>query len=348
MISNKATAFFHYRNADPRSTQPGAIFDGISRPDAKAQSRGVMLARGAGLKTLRFVATDPSGMEGCYDLDGDLKLKRVDDPKGLTWTKEHAAIPHDVISEDAASIVYTDEKQRRWRLPRAGGTAGGRVCREVCTERNLLNLAGTFYELPAQNAGGFVKVRPIATHNLRIHDYASYRGLMLISGVDADAPAGEHIIRSDDGRVALWAGAVDDLWKLGKPRGTGGPWKNSAIKAGVPSDPYLATGFDRKRLTVSHQNGGLVRIPRGGRLHRDRHLGARVRTVTQGETQRVPRTQLQRRLLRLLGPARRRPGHDRDRDLHLRVSQLVREPAHPAGPQHRDPGIKHDPRHFPA
>jgi len=256
----KATAFFHFRNTDSRGTQPGPIFDGISRADAKPQSRGVMLARGAGLKTLRFVATDPSGTEGCYDLDGDLRLTRVDDPEGLAWTKEHAAMPRDVISEDAASIVYTDEKQRRWRLPRAGGTSGGRVCREVCTERNLLNLGGTFYELPARNAGGFIKVRPIATHNLRIHDYASYRGLMLISGVDANALAGAHIIRSDDGRVALWAGAVDDLWLLGKPRGSGGPWKDSAIKAGIPSDPFLATGFDKKRLRLSHRRDSLMRI----------------------------------------------------------------------------------------
>ena len=58
-----------------------------------------------------------------------------------------------------------------------------RVCREVCTERNLLNVHGTFYELPAENAGGFIKLRPIATHNRRIHDFASYRGLLVMSGV---------------------------------------------------------------------------------------------------------------------------------------------------------------------
>jgi hypothetical protein len=254
------TAFFHCCNADPRGKEPGSIFNGISRADEKPQSRGVMLARGAGFKTLRFVATSPSGVENCYDLDGNLRLKRVDDPKGMEWTKEHAALPRDVVSEDDASIIYTDEQKRRWRLPRNGTDPGGRVCREVCTERNLCNLGGTFYELPAQNAGGFIKVRPIATHHLRIYDYASYRGLLLISGIDADAPAGEHILRSDDGKVALWAGAVDDLWKLGKPRGVGGPWKDTNIKAGIPSDPYLVTGFDRKLLTLSHRQDGTVRF----------------------------------------------------------------------------------------
>jgi hypothetical protein len=50
----------------------------------------------------------------------------------------------------------------------------------------------------------------------------------------------------------LWVGAVDDLWKLGKARGQGGPWKNSAVKSGVPSDPYLMTGYDQKTLFLSH------------------------------------------------------------------------------------------------
>ena len=69
-----------------------------------------------------------------------------------------------------------------------------------------------------------------------------------------------HVIRSDDGKAALWAGAVDDLWKLGKPRGNGGPWKNSPVKAGVTSDPYLMTGYDRKTLTLAHDANQPVTI----------------------------------------------------------------------------------------
>jgi len=68
--------------------------------------------------------------------------------------------------------------------------------------------------MPAENAGGFGRFRPIATHNRRISDFASYRSLLIISGL-ADAAQGEHIIRSEDGRCALWAGTVDDLWAFG-------------------------------------------------------------------------------------------------------------------------------------
>ncbi|MGA1618893.1 MAG: hypothetical protein ACO37F_10315, partial [Pirellulales bacterium] len=35
------------------------------------------------------------------------------------------------------------------------------------------------------------------------------------------------------------------------PRGEGGPWRQTAVQAGVPSDPYLMTGYDRKQVVLS-------------------------------------------------------------------------------------------------
>lgn len=134
-----------------------------------------------------------------------------------------------------------------------------RVCREVATERDLLNIAGTFYELPARNAQGVAKLRPIATHNLVIHDFCSHNGLLLFTGVDAETES-EHIFRSADGKAAVWAGVVDDLWKLGKPRGAGGPWKDTSVKAGEPSDPYLMTAYDRKSVTLHSTKAATIRL----------------------------------------------------------------------------------------
>jgi hypothetical protein len=54
--------------------------------------------------------------------------------------------------------------------------------------------------------------------------------------------------------VALWFGGVDDLWKLGKPVGRGGPWRNTDVTAGIPSDPYLMTGYDQKSFALSHNS----------------------------------------------------------------------------------------------
>ncbi len=88
---------------------------------------------------------------------------------------------------------------------------------------------------------------------------SSYRGLLVISGINLES-AGDnrHIIRSDDGRTALWVGAIDDIWGLGKPVGTGGPWSNTAVEADRPSDPYIMTGFDRKVLRLASYNAATV------------------------------------------------------------------------------------------
>jgi hypothetical protein len=125
----------------------------------------------------------------------------------------------------------------------------------VATERDLFNCAGTFYELPAENADGYAKIRPVASHNFRIYDYASYRGLLIMTGLREDLPKeNEHIIRSDDGKAALWAGVIDDLWKLGKPAGEGGPWKDTQVKAEEPSDAYLIGFYDKRSLKLSHHS----------------------------------------------------------------------------------------------
>jgi hypothetical protein len=48
--------------------------------------------------------------------------------------------------------------------------------------------------------------------------------------------------------------------ETGKPVGVGGPWKNSEILANSPSDPYLMTGYDKKRVEFSHDFSGTVKF----------------------------------------------------------------------------------------
>jgi hypothetical protein len=131
----------------------------------------------------------------------------------------------------------------------------------VATERDLFNCHGTFYELPAENADGYAKIRPVASHKFRINDYASYRGLLIMTGLDpVSGKSNPHVIVSDDGQAAVWAGAIDDLWKMGKPTGQGGPWKNSPVIAGQPSDPYLFGFYDKRSLSLSHDAPGTVKF----------------------------------------------------------------------------------------
>jgi hypothetical protein len=253
-----ATAHFSYRGHDAR--QPhimGNHFAELAVAGRDAANAGLLHAHRG--RVLRYAVLDAEGRPAAaYDLNAKLELTRVDDAGAAAEIARVVAVPPPLITRDAASALYVDPNGRRWRLPGAEATKGARTaarprtCREICTERNLLNTHGTFYELPAENAGGFAKLRPIATHNLAIHDFTSYRGLLVMSGVKKDAATTDHLVHSPDGQASLWVGAVDDLWQLGKPRGRGGPWLDTAVATGTPSDPYLMTAYDRKRVDLSH------------------------------------------------------------------------------------------------
>ncbi len=257
------TATFSYRATDARTTTAASLFTGLATDASKKPLGGLLHARGAGKKTLGLAVGDTF-----YEMGPELQLRPSAEPGAAAWMQKHVAIPRDALALDAASVIYTDEAGKRWRLPRGradyrleGPLGFERTDREVCTERDLLNAAGTFFELPAENAGGIAKVRALTTHNRRIQDYASWRGLLVLTGLDAEAPvSNSHIVRSTDGKAAVWLGVVDDLWRLGKPVGVGGPWKDTAVQPGVASDSYLLTGYDRKTLTLSHTSALPVRF----------------------------------------------------------------------------------------
>lgn len=258
MDLRNATASFLFSRNDDRSASTDPIFAGLAAPADRNVFGGLVRARGGNKRTMALAAMGPADkIIGGYELDADLRLKPAD-PDVLEDVLEHTKIPIGVVSSDAASVIFIDDDGKRWRLPKGdpsfdqpGPLGESRAAREVATERDLFHAGGSFFELPANNAGGFAKIRPVCTHNLRIHDYCSYRGLFIMTGVSAYAPeSNNHIIRSSDGKAALWAGAIDDIWKMGKPRGKGGPWKETPVKAGETSDPYLMTGYDKKSLSL--------------------------------------------------------------------------------------------------
>jgi hypothetical protein len=262
--NTQATAHFYYADSEVRATQPASIFDDLATVMQPQATGGLLYGLGDNRRALGVAATTFSdGQPGdyhYYELNEKLELQPKEDPKTLDFITGQFAIPKEVVTMEESSVLVVDDSERRWRFPLGDSRfseltdAGAlRIAREVATERDLLNLHGTFYELPAENADGFAKVRPIASHNFRIHDYASYRGLLVMTGIDPAAGKGnEHVIVSDDEKAAVWAGAIDDLWQLGKPTGNGGPWKNTEVRAGEYSDPYLIGFYDQRRLELSH------------------------------------------------------------------------------------------------
>jgi hypothetical protein len=83
---------------------------------------------------------------------------------------------------------------------------------------------------------------------------------MVLAGVNPNASPDGHVYKNSSNRLGLWFGGVDDLWKLGKPIGKGGPWKSSAVEAGKASDAYLMTGYDKKSLSIQSDVDTTIQI----------------------------------------------------------------------------------------
>ncbi len=141
---------------------------------------------------------------------------------------------------------------KRYRLPRGShsfdhtwNTEWMRI-REVQTERYLMDSFGLFYDLPALTYGGHLwGVRPIASHVRIVPDFVFWRGLLVLGGDQTDNAVGQP-------QSGLWLGGIDDLNTFGEPTGWGAVWREDPVVAGVPSDPFLMTGFDKKGLHLWH------------------------------------------------------------------------------------------------
>ena len=263
--STISTINFNYTDDSRFVASPDKIFDGLATVNSENYSGGLLYASDNNRRKLGVLAGDFSNGKfnesGYYELDSALNFVRKEDSQMTDYIRTKFTIPKEVVKVENASILVIDDDGRRWRFPKGNENftdkitaASLRICREVATERDLMNLHGTFYELPAENADGYAKIRPVASHALSVHDYASYRGLLIMTGLDQQTPLSEHIITSTDGKAKVWAGTIDDLWKLGKPIGQGGPWENTSVLANTPSDPYLIGFYDKKSLKISHKS----------------------------------------------------------------------------------------------
>jgi hypothetical protein len=267
------TAYFHYGLSQGASPDPGLFAALADVGNTAAHSVGVVRGRGEDLRTLHVLAAniDAEGNASeprVYEIGPDLKLQSVEDAEQAKYIEERVAPRGAEYSIDGNSVLVV-EADKRFRLPignadavRQNPAGFARTVRELVTERAIMNAGGTLFMLPRTNSGGVRAIKPVATHNKRIFDLCSWRGMTVLTGVRDDARAEDcsHLVRSEDNRIGLWFGDIDDLWKLGKPTGIGGPWHESAVKAGEPSDPYLMTGYDRKALTLRNHSARPVTV----------------------------------------------------------------------------------------
>ena len=246
-----ATGYFHQSDANYRSASEGReLFSGLADIGEKTVSGSSLYAlresRNLAVSDLkgktREFSKDEFGFVSGKDLSSEVKGHLNRKPK---------------FSVDAASVIVESHGERL-RLPKGDKAydreldfGWPRTYREIESERELANIHGTFYELPLEKNNlppVFQKLRPVSSHRKQIGDFASWNGLFVMTGVGDSAKEDGHVYRSDD--EAVWFGGIDDIWKFGKPTGMGGPWKDSKVRAGEVSDPYLMTGYDRKRLIL--------------------------------------------------------------------------------------------------
>ncbi len=253
-----ATAYFHGTDAHLQEADM-ALFEGIG--SVGQEVLGGLLYPARETRGLEVLGADDSTS---YRVSRELTFEPVQRNEAIA---EQVAI-ETVFAVDDASVIVTDGAVR-YRLPKGNAAfdkpfAFGwpRAVRELESERNLANIHGTFYEIPRSGYKvdpDWERMRPVASHNKQIHDYCTWQGLLVLSGVAADAKEDGHVFRGKDGG-AIWCGAIDDLWQLGKPTGVGGPWKDTAVIAGVASDPYLMTGYDRKSLMLLADQEATIRV----------------------------------------------------------------------------------------
>lgn len=258
-----ATAYFHLSSNAVQSVDESMIQGLAPTAGTAPYSAGVIRPMERSNLRLQFAADivtaeGQSQAAGYYEIGGDMKLRKLEDPSAEFQLRKLSK-PQVDYEVDHASVILTDLDGRRYRLPKgdasfdhSGPLGRARGIREVVTERSLMNIHGAIYELPRPESGGFAKIKPVCTHNRMIYDFCSWRGMLVLSGVIHDV-ADEHCIRSEDGNAALWFGNVDDLWKFGQPAGEGGPCCRSPLQAGQPTDAYLMTGYAHKSVALSHE-----------------------------------------------------------------------------------------------
>jgi len=177
------------------------------------------------------------------------------------WGESEYGDPIYALGWDPSSVLfklYAGGSWKTYRLPKfsqaydhAWNTEWMRI-RAAQTERYLVDIHGLMYEMPSTIYEGRLNgLKPICAHLRIIPDFCYWRGMLVLAGDQVDATQGEP-------QSGLWFGNIDDLWSWGKPTGWGGPWYETPVEAGVPSDPFLMLGFDQKILHLTHDSDETV------------------------------------------------------------------------------------------
>jgi hypothetical protein len=151
-----------------------------------------------GYESMRFSFVRADGSPVRHELlrEGDwVRVKCLEDATGATARFLYGPAECETPPLDAKCpyVKVKDDGGREWMFPNVNGDTNV-VCREIVTERDILYVGGVWYEVPADNAGGFAALRPIALADEPVKSLYGKRGLMYLN---------------DRAMV------IDDLWRNG-------------------------------------------------------------------------------------------------------------------------------------
>ena len=139
----------------------------------------------AGYEEMRFTFTDGAGRPVRHELiaEGDwVRVRALEDAKGASAHFRYGPRrPEKLPAYDGFVEIHDDYSKKTYRFPNVNGDKTV-ICREVATERDLLYVGGVFYEVPADNAGGFAELRPIALSDGPVRSIEARLGLVFING----------------------------------------------------------------------------------------------------------------------------------------------------------------------
>ncbi len=169
-----------------------------------------------GYESMRFSFSRKDGTPVRHELlrDGDwVRVKCLEDAKSATACFRYgpAEIITSVPDVTYPVVAVKDDNGMDWKFPNVNGDTNV-VCREIATERDLLYVGGVFYEVPAENAGGFSALRPIALADAPVTSLECRRGLMYLN----DTPM-----------------VIDDLWRNGTAARAYWLWEKWNGRSGV-------------------------------------------------------------------------------------------------------------------
>ena len=307
------------------SPQSDSKTDSLLRLDARPWQKQALAAGLPG----RSARTRNRPAEICYELDAEMKLRPLEtapDPGELKLgTSLH---PRQTQGRGLLRRLH-----RRAREPTGVCRAGPprstislpigivRLQREISTERYLFNCHGTFYELPTENAGGFAKIRPVSSHNRLIGDFASYRGLLVMTGIESGAagPAHHPLGRRQGRRLGRsHRRSLETRQTHRHRRPLAESRRQSRHRHPIPTS---SPDMTRKSLSLSNDGKRRRHLQGGAGRHRRRRLGGL--SEFRGQGGRSPESRVSGILPGLLGQDHLLRRHHCQRPLRLPMKFLI-------------------------